>query len=1067
MEKRIFVARESELAQLVGFLKQALAAEGSVCFVAGEAGSGKTALVTEFARRAQEQFKDLVVAVGQSDAQTGVGDAYLPFREVLGQLTGDVEPKLAQGAISAENASRLKKLLGFSGQVLVEVGPDLIDVFVPGAGLVARAGAFLAEKVGWLEKLEQLAGKKPEAAGAGKSGLDQSNIFEQYANVLGRLSEKRPLLLVLDDLHWADVASIGLLFRLGRRVGGHRILIVGTYRPEEVNIGRAGERHPLEKALAELKRYQGDIWVDLNQIEQAEGRHFVNSFLDSEPNRLGYGFRQKLLQHTGGHALFTIELLRAMQERGEIVQDESSRWVETPALDWESLPGKVEGVIEERIGRLERDLRQMLSVGSVEGEDFTAEILARVRAADVRVLVNRLSAELDRQHHLVSAQGVRRLQPQGQRLSVYRFQHNLFQKYLYNELDGAERAYLHEDIGSALEALYGDRVDDIVVQLARHFEEAQNADKARLYLARAGKQAAARFANDEAIAYYSRAVDLTPQDQLEERYALLLDREQVYNLLGERAPQAQDLAALEALAQSLGEVNKQAEVSLLRAKYALQTSDYAGTVAAADRAINQAETPQGISLQAASHLVWGIAALWQGDSETGRQHLEQARDLARQAELPQVEASSLNGLGAIADDRGDFDTALMDYEASLRISRAIGDRPGEAKTLNNLAVLFGNQGQWARATTSLEQCAAVFDKIGDRRSAGVLLGNLGYAYSRQGNLQAARNAFEQSRLTSKAVGDRENVSLQLGNLGGVYTSLGDLAAARQAREQALQLIRELGSQPTECLILNDLSYTLALQGDYRAAGEYGQQALDLARALGDQRREAKALGTLGFVHLLVGDYPAARQHCEACLQIVDGLGLLIEEGNARSHLGLLVHNLGENQAALEHCRRAVAIARETGEAENEATALNHLGHSLAGLGSLEEAAEAYRQSVAIWRSRGQHYRATEPLAGLAGVYAAKENPGEARILVEEILRYRSDGAFAGVEEPIRVEFTCYRVLAASGDPRARELLAASHRLLEARAAEISDEELRRCYLEAVPAHRQVMEAWLEVEARES
>jgi adenylate cyclase len=352
MEKRVFVARERELVQLDGFLKQALTAKGLVCFVTGEAGSGKTALVNEFAHNAQEQYADLAVAVGQSDAQTGSGDAYLPFREVLGQLTGDVEAKLSQGAITEENARRLRKMLVLSCQALVEVGPDLIDVIVPGSGLAARTGAFVAEKAGWLEKLERLKGEKQGDKILGNSGVEQSHIFEQYANVLGKLSDKHPLLLVFDDLQWADTASIGLLFRLGRRIEGHRILLVGMYRPEEVAIGRAGERHPLEKVLAELKRYYGDIWVDLNQVDQVEGRHFVNAFIDTEPNHLKDKFRQKLFQHTGGHALFTIELLRTMQERGNLTRDEHGRWLETSALDWESLPKRVEGVIEERIGRL-------------------------------------------------------------------------------------------------------------------------------------------------------------------------------------------------------------------------------------------------------------------------------------------------------------------------------------------------------------------------------------------------------------------------------------------------------------------------------------------------------------------------------------------------------------------------------------------------------------------------------------------------------------------------------------------------------------------------------------------
>ena len=140
--------------------------------------------------------------------------------------------------------------------------------------------------------------------------------------MLCQLAGKHPLLVVLDDLQWADATSIELLFRLGRRIGEQRILLVGTYRPEEVAIGRDRERHPLEKVLAELKRYYGDIWVDLDASGADDRTLFVNAFVDSEPNQLKTEFWHKLCEHTGRHPLFTIELLRTMQERGDLVRDE-------------------------------------------------------------------------------------------------------------------------------------------------------------------------------------------------------------------------------------------------------------------------------------------------------------------------------------------------------------------------------------------------------------------------------------------------------------------------------------------------------------------------------------------------------------------------------------------------------------------------------------------------------------------------------------------------------------------------------------------------------------------------
>lgn len=156
MTGEVFIAREHELTQLEAFLDRALSGQGAVVFITGEAGAGKTTLVTEFTRQAQETHTDLLVALGNCNARTGLGDPYLPFREALGLLTGDVEDKLAQGAILPENARRLKQFFQVSGEVLVELGPMLINTLVPGAGLVSRAGIFLAGKLGWLDRLKKL-----------------------------------------------------------------------------------------------------------------------------------------------------------------------------------------------------------------------------------------------------------------------------------------------------------------------------------------------------------------------------------------------------------------------------------------------------------------------------------------------------------------------------------------------------------------------------------------------------------------------------------------------------------------------------------------------------------------------------------------------------------------------------------------------------------------------------------------------------------------------------------------------------------------------------------------------
>ena len=497
----VFVSREKELDKLNEFLELSLSRKGRVAFVTGEAGSGKTALVQEFARRTQEEQSDLIVAFGKCNAHTGIGDPYLPFREGLGMLSGEVEERWAAGSLTKDQAARLWNILPLTVQAVVETGPDLINTFVAGAELVSRAKAYAPRRTSWLGKLEKLVERK--ALLPPDSMLQQSNLFQQYAKVLLSVAREQPLLLVLDDLQWADAGSLDLFFHLGRQAKGSWILLIGAYRPEDVAQGRAGARHPLEGIVNELKRDFGEFEVELSK---AEGRSFIDAFLDTEPNRLGDVFRDTLFLQTRGHPLFTIEMLRGMQDQGMLTRDKQGRWVEKTELDWDAFPAKIDAVIGERISRLEDRLRELLTVASVEGEEFTSDVVAMVRKEQAREIIHLLSSELDKRHHLVSAKGIRRMD--GQRLSIYSFQHILFQRYLYSSLDEVERSHLHEEVGTALEALYGDRSEEIAVQLARHFQEAGLVMKAVYYLQKAGNKAVRLSANEEAISHFNKGLEL-------------------------------------------------------------------------------------------------------------------------------------------------------------------------------------------------------------------------------------------------------------------------------------------------------------------------------------------------------------------------------------------------------------------------------------------------------------------------------------------------------------------------------------------------------------------------------
>ncbi|MBN2005579.1 MAG: AAA family ATPase [Anaerolineae bacterium] len=643
----LFVAREGELARLRGFLDLALGGQGQVVFVSGEAGSGKTALVQAFARTAQVAHPELVVAGGNGVAYTGLGDPYHPFREVLELLGGAAEARWRAGGMTADHACRLWNMLPLTAQALVEVGPDLVDSFVGGKGLLERARACGPAEAGWLGGLEELLERK--AAAPAGAGTQQSALFGQVTRVVQSLAQQAPLLLILDDLQWMDIGSISLLFHLGRQLEGSRILIVGAYRPAEVVLGlprpelraqsgasKQPERHPLASLINEFKRRFGDIEIDLSQ---AEGRQFVETFIDAHPNRLSALFRETLFEQTRGHPLFTVELFHGLQERGDLVKDTQGRWVEGTRVDWKTLPTRVEAVIAERIARLPQPLQQVLRVAGVEGETFTAEVAARALAVEDREIVARMSGELDKVHHLIRAEGIHCLGAEpattGRCLSRYRFRHILFQTYLYSTLDPVERPHLHEAVGTALEALFGDSESEIATiapQLALHFQRAGDINKATDYLLQAGKRATRMSAAEEAIAHFTQGLALLeplPDTPERARRELALQIGLMAPLLmAADRPVALEVAQAHIRAWELFQKAEDTGPFLPDLFYLAQFYSSHGDHRMADKITrhlaDRAESDGNVSLTLMAHSVRGWNCFLRGELDSARTHLERA-----------------------------------------------------------------------------------------------------------------------------------------------------------------------------------------------------------------------------------------------------------------------------------------------------------------------------------------------------------------------------------------------------------------------------------------------------------
>lgn len=496
--ERAFFGRQKELAKLEDWLNNVLQGKGQVGLISGEPGSGKTFLMNEFVKRSLDKYPELLVLRGQCIAYSGRGDPYLPFIQITRTLAGEFT-QFNYATNSESHLARLWRTLPQTVWHLLVYGSELVQSFLTG-----RAASRLMEIHPGIT--ETCVRQFQFLANLPKSRVRQLPINDQFTRVICHLSESMPILLLLDDLQWIDEGSASLLFHLGHQIIGKRVFILGAFRPEEVTLGRSDAPHPFRNIIQEFQIIYGDMMVDLLM---GDGQDFIDALLSSEENKFSPDFRKKIFRLTAGHPLFTIELLRGMQLRNEIIRDRQGCWVEGDRLDWNQIPSRIEAVIARRFALLPVACQPLLAPACVQGDTFYVEIIASIlKKSEVEVfkLLNEYGFV---QHQLMTIHSP--LQVGNKWLTRFGFRHALFQVYLYYQLSEVEKLRLHTQIGEALENFFGEQINhypEIYQELAQHFEKGGQTEKAVTYFTLAGKHAVGLSATQEGINFYHHALAL-------------------------------------------------------------------------------------------------------------------------------------------------------------------------------------------------------------------------------------------------------------------------------------------------------------------------------------------------------------------------------------------------------------------------------------------------------------------------------------------------------------------------------------------------------------------------------
>lgn len=579
-----------------------------------------------------------------------------------------------------------------------------------------------------------------------------------------------PIVLQLEDLHWADPESLDFLDQLCEHSQDVPMLLLAFTRPALFE-----RRHGWRSNEGMHQR------IDLAPLGRDDSLRLAHELL-KKLREVPAALADLLIQSAEGNPFYMEELVRMLIDQG-VIQTSSDAWtVDTLRLNLSRLPGTLTGVLQARLDGLPPPEKRALQEASVAGAVFWDRALGAIdsRSAALLPALARRALTLPRAE----------VAPEG--MHEYAFHHQLLHQVTYDTVLKRARREGHARVARWLAGLGeqgGLRAGDMLGLAAEHYERAEDRANAAEFHARAAEHANARLAHERVLSHVARALSLLgpePAQQPELRWRLLCAREHALGLLAKRAEQGADLDALAQLAEVLDDDQRRASVALLRSVRAMRMADWTVTRQAAQECLECATRAGDNTLRLNAQRMLASVMVWQGEPESGQALAHRALAEAQQLGLVACESPLVTTLAVAADMRGDRVAAVSLYRHSLQLSRARGSRTSEAINLLNLGVGLMGLGDLVQAQSELEAALQMLRSNGDRSMESVASSQLSALLRWQGDAPRALEMAVSGLEMSRAARAPDYEVLAGIRLGEAELALGRVAEARHTLEQARQ-----------------------------------------------------------------------------------------------------------------------------------------------------------------------------------------------------------------------------------------------------------------------------------------
>jgi eukaryotic-like serine/threonine-protein kinase len=860
--------REGALGELSALLEGLDSGSGGIALVGGESGIGKTRLVLEFVRKARTS--KLRVLLGgcvqlqtQDDGNAGSGNAPLePLRPTL---------RLVADHCLERGLDETERLLGRRGKVLAAFEPALAAL--PGQDQYPEPVQLDADAA-------------------------RVRLFTYLSRTLQALaqterSRRGGLLLVLDDLQWADGLTAGFVEFLVAAGELDRIplLLVGTYRSEESTDSL---RRLLESPVCHA--------IVLGRLEEASVGELVGDMLamDERPAT----FVRFLTRQSEGNPFFVAEYLRAAVAEGILSRDEQGHWqvdepgeehATTATYEQLDLPRTLLALVERRLKGLPPSARQLVNALSVLGRQADLLLLWRLTGLGDSQLLASLSELMQRQILEAPTAG------------SFAFVHDKLREVAYAMLAPHERQRLHRAAAEAIEQRAAE-AEELLGSVAHHLEQGGDPIRARGFYAEAAAKALQRSAHEEALRLYERAETLgaggTQTEEMRLLGRLLFGQAMALRCLHRTEKALSALERAECHARAAKDDGLVLEILELGAKTHARSGSYDAALERLEQALPLAADRPEIRIRILAEEGW--IRMRMGKSERAAELIEQALAEAQSSGDPELQDMKHTSLGRLAWSRGDLREALVHFTAAV----AAAERRGQIEEMTvqtvNVATLKGSLGDGAAVVDLCEKVLRLTEQTGDLYEESRALNLLGIHYAEQGLAARAIACYHKSLEDAERLQNVIRAATVCVNLGALYNEQGDLEKGLEALQRGQKILvrcqnREILADAASAMC--DLQLTL---GQLDAAEASVRTALELRRSVGQLRGQALDLFLLGRIQQERGDTAEARSAFEAALVLTEETPGASFEPHALVRIALSELHLdaGESAAAREYLARA-------------------------------------------------------------------------------------------------------------------------------------------------------------------